>query len=140
MSTASSGGPELAPQSGVRAVLRYTGIPQSWIRRPKLPSRNWLIFLGVTSSLISAYAYDRRKCKEIRQDYVQRVAHLAQQPLGSLELPRKVSVYGCRWPGDDDFNRSVKYFRKYVKVRTLLVPLCRLLKRVTFSLSLSQLR
>ena len=102
--------------SGIRTVLKYTGIPQSWIRRPKLPSRNWLIFLSATASLISLYVYDRRKCKEIRQKYIDRVKHLADEPLQSLDLPRKVTVYGCKWPGDEDFNKSIKYFKKYLKV------------------------
>lgn len=105
--------------SGVATVLRYTGIPQSWIRRPKLPSRNWLVFLSVTSSLIGLYVYDRRQCREIRDAYARRVEHLAQKPMKSTELPRKVTVYACRWPGDDDYNRALKHFKKYVKVRSV---------------------
>ena len=117
--------------SGVRAALRYTGLPVWLAKRPKLPSRNWLIFIGVTSSLLGLYTYDRRKCKEIRDEYIKRVAHLAQEPMGSMDLPRKVTVYASKWPGDEDANRSLKYFRKYVKVRTftehLLIPFCLLL-------------
>ena len=104
--------------SGISTVLKYTGIPQSWIKRPKLPSRNWLIFLSTATSFVGLYVYDRRKCKEIRQGYIDRVKHLAEEPLKSLELPRKVTVYGCKWPGDEDFNQSVKYFKKYIKVRS----------------------
>jgi mitochondrial import inner membrane translocase subunit TIM54 len=93
------------------------GIPPSWFeKRPKLPSRNWLIFLSVTASLTGFYIYDRRECKRIRQEYVDRVKHLAEAPLGTMELPRKVTVYGGKWPGDDEYDRSMKYFRKYVKV------------------------
>lgn len=112
-----------APNSargGIYAALRYTGIPESWIRRPRLPSRNWLIFLGVTSSIAGAYVYDRRKCREIREGYVRRVEHLAQVPMRSSELPRKVTVFAAKWPGDDDYSRGVRYFRKYVKVRNPL--------------------
>ncbi|KAI0312086.1 inner membrane protein import complex subunit Tim54-domain-containing protein [Amylostereum chailletii] len=104
------------PKSGARAALEYTGIPPSWFdKRPKLPSRNWLIFLSVTSSIVGYYAYDRRQCRQIRQEYVNKVKHLAEEPLGSLEYPRKVTVYGAKWPGDEDWDRSVRYFRKYVK-------------------------
>ena len=104
-------------RSGVYTVLRYTGIPESWLRRPKLPSRNWLIFLSVTSSLVGLYTYDRRKCRQIREEYVHRVEHLAQDKLDSMDMPRKVKVYACKWPDDEDHNRSLRYFRKYVKVR-----------------------
>ena len=43
--------------------------------------------------------------------------HLAEVPLHSLANPRKVMVYGSKWPDDDDSDKSMKYFRKYVKVR-----------------------
>jgi hypothetical protein len=114
--------PPLPPKpsrgSGVRAVLEYTGLPSSWLnKRPRLPSRNWLIFLTVTSSITGLYAYDRNQCKRIRREYVDRVKHLADQPIDNMDWPRKVSVYGCKWPGDEDHERSMRYFRKYVKVR-----------------------
>ncbi|THH19462.1 hypothetical protein EW146_g1690 [Bondarzewia mesenterica] len=103
-------------KSGARAALEYTGIPPSWFeKRPRLPSRNWLIFIGVTSSVLGFYLYDRRECKRIREHYASRVRYLAEEPLHSLDFPRKVTVYGAKWPGDDDWDRSTKYFRKYVK-------------------------
>ncbi|TRM59305.1 inner membrane protein import complex subunit Tim54-domain-containing protein [Schizophyllum amplum] len=90
--------------------------PPSWLDyRPKLPSRNWLIFWTVTSTVTGYYVYDRRECKRIRQSYVERVSHLAERPLNVLEYPRKVRVYGCKWPGDEDFDMSMKYFRRYIK-------------------------
>ncbi|KAF8163445.1 mitochondrial import inner membrane translocase subunit Tim54 [Crassisporium funariophilum] len=102
--------------SGVRTVLSYTGIPPSWLdKRPKVPSRNWLIFLSVTSSVIGLYVYDRRQCKQIRQAYVDKVKHLAELPMDPFDLPRKVTVYASKWPGDEDYDQSMKYFRKYVK-------------------------
>ncbi|KAH8117081.1 mitochondrial import inner membrane translocase subunit Tim54 [Phellopilus nigrolimitatus] len=114
----STHGVEPAPPSpsGVQAALRFTGLPVSWFsKRPKLPSRNWLIFIGVTSSLVGLYAYDRKKCRDIRTSYIQRVEHLSQLPMGSMELPRKVTVYACKWPGDEDASRGLRYFRKYIK-------------------------
>lgn len=106
------------PHSGVKLVLQYTGIPPSWLdKRPRLPGRNWLIFLSVTSTITGYYFYDRKQCKQIRQEYVDRVKHLAKVPLHSLDLPRKVTVYGSKWPADEEYDRSMKYFRKYVKVR-----------------------
>ncbi|KAI0093892.1 inner membrane protein import complex subunit Tim54-domain-containing protein [Irpex rosettiformis] len=103
-------------QSGIKTVLQYTGIPPSWLdKRPKVPSRNWLIFLSVTSAITGYYLYDRKQCKTIRQEYVDKVQHLSKVPLHSMALPRKVTVYGCKWPADEDYDRSLKYFRKYVK-------------------------
>lgn len=106
------------PQSGVKTVLQYTGIPPSWLdKRPKVPSRNWLIFLGVTSTVVGYYLYDRKQCTDIRQEYADKVKHLSEVPLHSLAMARKVTVYGSKWPADDEHDRSMKYFRKYVKVR-----------------------
>jgi import inner membrane translocase subunit TIM54 len=120
-SMSSNGATSAAPQvqeSGIKAALKYTGIPQSWLsKRPKLPSRNWLIFIGVTSTITGYYLYDRRQCKAIRQAYVDKVKGLAEVPLHSHDFPRKVTVYGAKWPDDEDSDRAIKYFRKYVKVR-----------------------
>lgn len=108
--------PSQGQKSGVRAAFEYTGIPPSWFdKRPKLPSRNWLIFLSVTTSIVAYYVYDRRECRRIRADYSSRVEHLAKEPLGTTDLPRKVTVYGAKWPGDEDHDKSLKFFRKYVK-------------------------
>ena len=123
----SNGATPAAPQvqeSGIKAALKYTGIPQSWLsKRPKLPSRNWLIFIGVTSTITGYYLYDRRQCKAIRQAYVDKVKGLAETPLHSHDYPRKVTVYGAKWPDDEDSDRAIKYFRKYVKVRAYPSPL-----------------
>ena len=103
-------------KSGVRSALEYTGIPPSWLeKRPKLPSRNWLIFLSTTSAITGWYFYDRSECKRIKAEYVERVQHLAEVSGDTLERPRRVAVFGCRWPGDEEYEQSLKYFRKYVK-------------------------
>lgn len=108
----------MSARSGIKTILKYTGIPPSWLeKRPKLPSRNWLIFLSVTSSIVGLYIYDRRECKRIRQSYVNTVKHLAEQPIEPFEIPRKVTVYAAKWPGDEDFDQCMRHFRKYVKVR-----------------------
>lgn len=127
--------------SGAVSALRYTGIPPSWFqKRPKLPSRNWLIFWSLAGSVTSLYIYDRRTAKRIRQEYVEKVQWRAEEKLNPMEFPRKVRVYGCRWPGDDDHDRSMKYFRRYVKVsiQLLVRPLTK--RSMGFSLSLLQLR
>ncbi|KIJ44321.1 hypothetical protein M422DRAFT_30466 [Sphaerobolus stellatus SS14] len=104
------------PESKVPPWLRYTGIPPAVFNwRPKVPSRNWLIFWSISGSLVGLYAYDRRRCRQIREEYIEKVRQLAEEPMDSSALPRKVTVYGARWPGDDDWERGLKYFRKYVK-------------------------
>ena len=104
--------------SGVRTVLRYTGIPPSWLdKRPKLPSRNWLIFLTASATILGYGVYDRRECKRIQDEYIEKVQALSEDPLNPLDVSRKVMVYGAKWPGDEDHQQALKYFRKYVKVR-----------------------
>jgi import inner membrane translocase subunit TIM54 len=106
--------------SGIKSALRYTGIPTTWLdKRPKLPSRNWLIFLSVVSSVAGLYIYDRRQCKQIRQSYIDRVKHLSEEAADPLAQPRKVTVYGAKWPGDEDYDQCMKYFRRYVKVKNI---------------------
>jgi len=112
--------PPTIPQrpSGIKTVLRYTGIPPSWLdKKPRLPSRNWLIFLSVTSSVAGLYFYDRHQCKKIRQEYIDKVKHLSEVPIDPFESSRKVTVYGAKWPADEEWNLAIKHFRKYVKVR-----------------------
>lgn len=121
-------------RTGIQTIVKYTGIPSSWLeKRPKLPSRNWLIFLSVTSSVVGLYIYDRRQCKHIRQSYIDKVKHLAEQPIHPFEIPRKVTVYAARWPGDEDYDQSMRYFRKYVKVchKLPLLPLFFLIQLIT---------
>ncbi|KAG6851271.1 hypothetical protein H0H93_011707 [Arthromyces matolae] len=118
MSTADASPNPVEPKqpSGIRAALRYTGIPVHWLdKRPKLPSRNWLIFLSVTSCITGYYIYDRRQCRRIKQHYIDLVKDQADQAVDPLAWPRKVTVYGAKWPGDEEYQQATKYFRKYVK-------------------------
>lgn len=48
---------------------------------------------------------------------MQRVRWLAEAPLGTGERVRKVEVLGCKWPGDEEPDGSIKFFKRYVKVR-----------------------
>jgi len=80
-----------------------------------------MIFLSVTSTIVGYGVYDRRECKRIRQEYVEKVQHLAEDRLDPLATPRTVTVYGAKWPGDDDYQQAMKYFRKYVKVSQIRV-------------------
>ncbi|CAO1620375.1 unnamed protein product [Sympodiomycopsis kandeliae] len=100
---------------GLRPLV-YLGIPEAVLRwKPKPPSRNTSIFLTVSTTLISLYVYDRRECKKIRQEYIDQVSHLSQETLQPYEYPRKISVYGAKSPGDDDYDKSILYFKRYVR-------------------------
>lgn len=104
-----------APKMTPNPMFKYLGIPDSWATyRPKLPSRNWLIFYTVTFSLTGLYYYDRRKSKTYRDAFAARVQHLHDKPVGWDEAPRRVLVYLSPAPGDT-LERKWKYFREHVK-------------------------
>ncbi|OCF59783.1 mitochondrial import inner membrane translocase subunit TIM54 [Kwoniella mangroviensis CBS 10435] len=110
--------PKPVELTGFRSALSHTGIPHSVLTwKPKLPSRNWLIFWTITASISGAYYYDRRECKRIKEETIKKVESQGKEILqgGSLGLNRKVTVYGAKWPGDEDTDRALRYFRKYVK-------------------------
>ncbi|KAI9632091.1 inner membrane protein import complex subunit Tim54-domain-containing protein [Dioszegia hungarica] len=110
--------PPLEPLTGFRSALEHTGLPRSVLTyKPRLPSRNWLIFWSVLSSVSYLYYDDRRRCKKIKAEYIAKVEHLGKEVLegGSLGLVRKVRVLAARWPEDDEADRGAKYFRKYLK-------------------------
>ncbi len=104
--------------TGSLSALQHTGLPPSLFKwRPRLPSRNWSIFLTIVGGTAYLYWDDRRKCTQIKQEYIDKVKHLAEVPIGSLDYPRKVTVYAGKWPEDDDWERGLQYFKRYLKVR-----------------------
>lgn len=98
--------------------MEHTGLPRGVLTwKPRLPSRNWLIFWSVVGSVSYLYYDDRRKCRLIKADYISRVERMGQEPMvNALAMPRKVTVWAAKWPEDDDADRGARYFRKYVKV------------------------
>jgi import inner membrane translocase subunit TIM54 len=77
--------------------------------------------LTLVSTVSYVYYNDRKQAKAIRQEYIDKVKGLALEPLqGSLDEVRKVKVVAARWPGDDEPDRSLLYFKKYVKVNSEL--------------------
>ncbi|KAK8844617.1 hypothetical protein IAR55_006464 [Kwoniella newhampshirensis] len=110
--------PELAPLTGFRSALQHTGIPRSvLLYKPRLPSQRWMIFWSVLGTVSFTYYYDRKECERIRRETIERVQSRGQEPLegGSLGVPRRVVVWGGKWGGDEDEDRALRYFRKYVK-------------------------
>ncbi|KAG0638250.1 mitochondrial import inner membrane translocase subunit Tim54 [Tuber brumale] len=92
-------------------AFRAMGLPNI---RAKLPSRNWTIFISLSTAFASAVYYDRRETKRVQKHWCSVVEHLAREPLPTLELPRKVTVYLSAPPGDT-ITPSREYFREYVK-------------------------
>lgn len=100
-------------------ALEHTGLPPSLLRwKPKLPSRNWSIFLSIVGTVSYAYYYDRKECARLKKEYQDRVKYLAEEKIegGPLAHGRKVTVYAAKWPEDDEWERGLQYFKRYVKV------------------------
>jgi import inner membrane translocase subunit TIM54 len=90
-------------------MLGLPGLPR------KLPSRNWLIFWALTSSLSAAIIYDKREKKRATGRWVRAVSHLAKEPLRNPnEQPRRLTVY-LECPPGDGLRVSQDYFIEYVK-------------------------
>ncbi|SPO42099.1 related to TIM54 (component of the mitochondrial TIM22 translocase) [Pseudozyma flocculosa] len=96
--------------------LQFMGVPRGVLTwKPRLPSRNWSIFLVTVGTLSYLYYDDRKQCRQIRRDYCDKVSHLAHESMRTNDWPRKVVVYTTKSPGDDDYDQALRYFKKYVK-------------------------
>lgn len=82
--------------------------------RPRLPSRNWLIFLSITGSFTAAVIYDKREKRRVQRKWAKLVEHIAKEPLGSKEMPRKLTVF-LEGPPTDGLRVSQDHFKEYVK-------------------------
>jgi hypothetical protein len=104
----------------------YLGIPQfvfDW--RPSMPGPKMSVFLAVSSALTGLYVYDRRECKRIQQEYIDKVKWMSEELLPTDQRARKVKVYGARVPDDGELERGAKWFKRYMKVRLELRPTVR---------------
>lgn len=90
-------------------VLQMMGIP-----RIRVPGRNWLIFWGVTSSLVGAYYWDRRERKKVRNYWVDRVSSLGEEPISPLDVSRKLKVYIAP-PPNDFIDAGLQHWRNFIK-------------------------
>lgn len=82
--------------------------------RPKLPSRNWTIFLTITGSFTAAVIYDKREKKRAQRKWCKLVEHVAKEPLDSHSMPRKLTVF-LEAPPTDGLRISQDHFKEYVK-------------------------
>lgn len=110
-SGASSAAAKAAKPAG-NPALRMLGLP---MLPKKLPSRNWMIFWAITTSLSAAIIYDKREKKRATAKWARAVSHLAQEPLKNPnELPRKITVFLESPPGDG-LRVAQDHFIEYVK-------------------------
>ncbi len=75
------------------------------------------IFLSLTVGLTSAYVYDRRECKRIQNEYLDKVRWMSQEKLDTNEMARRVRVLAARVPEDGEVDRASRWFKRYIRVR-----------------------
>ncbi|KAI8920283.1 inner membrane protein import complex subunit Tim54-domain-containing protein [Powellomyces hirtus] len=61
--------------------------------RARLPSRNWSIFWGLTSSLTGAACYDKYQLGQVRAELDQATAALRNEICKPTDTPRRIRVY-----------------------------------------------
>jgi mitochondrial import inner membrane translocase subunit TIM54 len=93
-------------------MWKYLGFGENF--RPKLPSRNWSIFLAITGSFTAAVIYDKRETKRVQRKWCRLVEHGANDPLDPRAMPRKLSVF-LEGPPTDGLRSAQDHFKEYVK-------------------------
>ncbi|KAE8452377.1 hypothetical protein EG329_001077 [Mollisiaceae sp. DMI_Dod_QoI] len=94
-------------------VWKYLGFGENF--RPRLPSRNWMIFLSVTGAFTTAVIYDKREKKRAQRKWMKMVEHIGKEPLpDSRSMPRKISILLEAPPGDG-LRVAQDHFKEYVK-------------------------
>ncbi|KAK0619984.1 mitochondrial import inner membrane translocase subunit tim-54 [Immersiella caudata] len=93
-------------------ALRMLGLPAL---PSKLPSRNWMIFWTITTTVTAAIIYDKREKKRAIARWSHAVEHLAKEPLhNGLGQVRKLTIYLACPPGDG-LRVSQDHYTEYVK-------------------------
>ena len=83
--------------------------------RPRLPSRNWTIFLTITGGITAAVVYDKRETRRAQRKWQKVVEHLAKEPIENpKQMPRKLMVY-IEAPPQDGLRLAQDHFKEYVK-------------------------
>jgi import inner membrane translocase subunit TIM54 len=93
-------------------MWKYMGLGENF--RPRLPSRNWSIFLAVVGSFSAAVIYDKREKNRVQRKWCKLVEHLAKEPLDPRSMPRKLSIF-LEAPPADGLRISQDHFKLYVK-------------------------
>ncbi|TVY25817.1 Mitochondrial import inner membrane translocase subunit [Lachnellula hyalina] len=103
---------KLPKASKPNPMWKYLGFGENF--RPKLPSRNWSIFLAVTGSFTAAVIYDKRETKRVQRKWCRLVEHVGKDPLDPRAMPRKLSVF-LEGPPTDGLRSAQDHFKEYVK-------------------------
>ncbi|PVV02887.1 hypothetical protein BB560_002649 [Smittium megazygosporum] len=82
--------------------------------RSKIPSRNTLIFWGSVFGLASYHFYNKQRCKEQMESVKKRASALADVPMSTTDLPKKVCVIVSNQPGEFSTTKTMEHWRKYV--------------------------
>ncbi|KAG9244926.1 putative mitochondrial import inner membrane translocase subunit tim54 [Calycina marina] len=93
-------------------IWMYMGFGKNF--RPKIPSRNWLIFLSLTGSITTAIVYDKREKTRAQRKWCKLVEHIAKEPLESKAMPRRLTVF-LEGPPTDGLRNAQDHFKEYVK-------------------------
>lgn len=94
----------------VRSLLiSILGLP-----RLRLPSRNWTIFLTIVGSFAGAVIYDKWQTRRVKDKWCKLVSHIAEEPLDTKSLPRRVTLYLAAPPADG-LRSAREHFHEYVK-------------------------
>ncbi|KAL1893581.1 mitochondrial import inner membrane translocase subunit tim54 [Sporothrix stenoceras] len=102
--------PKAAPKPN--PALRMLGLPN--LPR-KLPSRNWMIFWSISTTLAAAIIYDKREKKRATARWAKAVEPLSRELLSDTSaMPRRVTVYLEAPPGDG-LRAAQDHFKEYIK-------------------------
>lgn len=82
--------------------------------RPRLPSRNWTIFLTITGSFTAAVIYDKRETKRNQRKWCKLVEHIAKEHIDPKSMPRRLTVF-LEGPPTDGLRVAQDHFKEYVK-------------------------
>lgn len=81
----------------------------------KLPSRNWMIFWTLSTTISAAIIYDKREKKRATARWARAVEHLSREPIANPSaMPRKLTIYLSAPPGDG-LRTAQDHFTEYVK-------------------------
>ncbi|TVY60715.1 Mitochondrial import inner membrane translocase subunit tim54, partial [Lachnellula suecica] len=104
--------PAAKPLPKPNPMWKYMGFGENF--RPRVPSRNWCIFLAITGSFTAAVVYDKRETRRVQRKWCRLVEHVGKEPLDPMIMPRKLSVF-LKGPPSDGLRAAQNHFKEYVK-------------------------
>ena len=73
-----------------------------------------MIFLSITGTFTAAVIYDKREKRRAQRKWCKLVEHIAKEPMGRQEMPRKLTVF-LESPPSDGLRVAQDHFKDYVK-------------------------